>query len=193
MPPRRRGTGKGPMRGRPSRLLPSPSHHSESSQHLNESHSSQSTRHSVSPHSSYSHHSYHSRSHSHHDSFNPANYINLTHPSLNQLDNDSDPEMPPSGTNLHPIELSIDTTTYAGSPYQGPDEWDQYFNQFTFYHTPEHKPQTPSYPPPQTLPPPPEDVQMELQQPPPQPRMPRTGAQMSVRAVQCSGSLPPLP
>ncbi|MFS7960569.1 hypothetical protein Hanom_Chr08g00704621 [Helianthus anomalus] len=55
--------------------------------------------------------------------------------------------MPPSGSNLYPIELSSDTASYAGSPYQGPDEWDQYFNQFTFVNTP-------PYPPPQTSPPP---------------------------------------
>ncbi|MFS7920923.1 hypothetical protein Hanom_Chr03g00230571 [Helianthus anomalus] len=44
--------------------------------------------------------------------------------------------MPPSGSNMHPIELSSDTASYAGSPYQGPDEWDQHFNQFTFVNTP---------------------------------------------------------
>ncbi|MFS8033716.1 hypothetical protein Hanom_Chr17g01572831 [Helianthus anomalus] len=66
--------------------------------------------------------------------------------------------MLPSRTNQHPIELSSDTASYAGSPYHGPDEWDQYFNQFTFYYTPEHQPQTPPYPPPQTPPPPQDDA-----------------------------------
>ncbi|MFS8034216.1 hypothetical protein Hanom_Chr17g01578591 [Helianthus anomalus] len=98
--------------------------------------------------------------------------------------------MPTSETNLHPIELSSDTTSYAGSPYQGPNEWDQYFNQFTFYNTPEHK--TP-YPPPQTPPPPQGDEPMEQQQPPPQPRKPRTGTRMLVRVGQWSGSVPTLP
>ncbi|XP_022003523.1 vegetative cell wall protein gp1-like [Helianthus annuus] len=89
---------------------------------------------------------------------------------------------------MHPIVLSSDTTSYAGSPYQGPDEWDQYFNQFTFVYTP-------PYPPPQMPPPPQEDEPMEhaeQPQPPPQPRKPH-GARMSMRAGQWSGSLPPLP
>ncbi|MFS7987835.1 hypothetical protein Hanom_Chr11g01027521 [Helianthus anomalus] len=179
------------MWGGPSRLLPSPSHHLEHSQHSSELHLSQPARHSVSHHSSHSHHSYHSCSHSYHDSFDPAQYINSPPLSQNQQDNRSDQEMPPSGTNLHPIELSCDTTSYAGSQYQGPDEWGQYFNQFTFYNTLEHK--TPSYPPPQTPPPPPEDEPLEQQQPPPQPRKSRTDARMSVRTGQWSGSLPPLP
>ncbi|XP_021990802.1 extensin-like [Helianthus annuus] len=191
MPPRQRGMRKGPMRGGPSRQLPSHSYNSDPPQYSNESHSSQPARHSVSHHPSHSHPS---RSHSHRDSFDPHQYINSPPPSQNQQDDGSEPEMPPSGTNLHPIELSIDTASYAGSPYQGPDEWDQYFNQFTFYNTPEHK--TPSYPPPQTPPPPPEDEPMETleqKQPPPQPRKPRSGARMSVFAGKWSGSLPPLP
>ncbi|MFS7966957.1 hypothetical protein Hanom_Chr09g00780101 [Helianthus anomalus] len=179
------------MRGRPSRLVPSPSHQSEHFQHLGESHSSQPTRHSVSHHSSHSQHSHYSYFHSYHDSFDPNQYINSPPPSYNKKDNDSDPEMPPSGTNLHPIGLSSDTTSFAGSPYQGPDGWDQYFNQFTFYNTPEHKPQTPSYPPFQTPPPPQEDEPMEQQQA--QLRKPRTGARMLVRAGKWSGSLPPFP
>ncbi|MFS7986787.1 hypothetical protein Hanom_Chr11g01014351 [Helianthus anomalus] len=63
--------------------------------------------------------------------------------------------MPPSGTDQHPIELSSDISSHAGSHYQRPDEWDQYFNQFSFYHTPEHPP--PTYPPPQIPPLPKED------------------------------------
>ncbi|MFS7964162.1 hypothetical protein Hanom_Chr08g00746971 [Helianthus anomalus] len=128
MQPRRRGMGKGPMRGRgPSKPQPSHSHHSKHSEHSNESHLSQPTRHP------YSHHSHSHHSHSHHDSFHASNYLNSPYLSQNQLDNDSDPKMPPSGSNQHPIELSSDTASYAGLPYQGPDKWDQYFNQFTFY------------------------------------------------------------
>ncbi|MFS7918339.1 hypothetical protein Hanom_Chr03g00199821 [Helianthus anomalus] len=96
--------------------------------------------------------------------------------------------MPPSGTHLYLIKLSSDTASYVGSPYQGGDEWDQYFTQFTFVYTP-------PYQPPQTPLPPQEDEPMEpaeQPQPPPQPRKPR-GARMSVRAGQWSGSLPPLP
>ncbi|XP_021975053.1 circumsporozoite protein-like [Helianthus annuus] len=58
----------------------------------------------------------------------------------------------------------------GGSPYQGPNEWDQCFNQFTFVNTP-------PYPHPQTPSPPQEDEPMEpadqQPQPPPQPRKPR--------------------
>ncbi|KAF5770445.1 hypothetical protein HanXRQr2_Chr14g0659521 [Helianthus annuus] len=46
--------------------------------------------------------------------------------------------MPNSGAEQHPIELSSDTTSYHGSPYHGPDEWNMYFNKYTFYNTPEH-------------------------------------------------------
>ncbi|XP_022040160.1 pyrroline-5-carboxylate reductase 1-like [Helianthus annuus] len=173
MPPRQRGRGKGPMRGGPLQLQPSHSHNSDHPQHSSESYSSQHLRRSVSHHS----HSHHS----HHDSFDPNQYINSPPASQNQQNDDSDPEMPPFGTNFHHIELSSDTTSYAGSPYQGPDEWDQYFNQFTLYNTPEHNPHTPSYPPPQTTSPPQEDEPVEpveQQQPPPQPRKPRTRARI---------------
>ncbi|XP_021991651.1 extensin-like [Helianthus annuus] len=103
--------------------------------------------------------------------------------------------MPPSGTDQHPIELSSDIASYAGSPYQGPDEWDQYFNQFSFYHTPEHPP--PTYPPPQTPPLPKEDEpkspdQFKEQQQPQQRKI-HTGVRMSLRAREWSSSLPPLP
>ncbi|MFS8026998.1 hypothetical protein Hanom_Chr16g01493271 [Helianthus anomalus] len=138
------------MRGRgPSQLQPSHSHHSKHPQDSSGSHSSHPARHSFS-HYSYSHHSHHFHSHTHHDSFHPSRYLSSAHPSQNQLHSDSGPDMQPSGTNQDPIELSNDTASYVGSPYQGPDEWDQNFNQFTFYQNPEHQPQTPPYPPPQT-------------------------------------------
>ncbi|MFS7914330.1 hypothetical protein Hanom_Chr02g00152141 [Helianthus anomalus] len=71
--------------------------------------------------------------------------------------------MPPSGSNMHPIEISSGSASYARSPYQGPNEWDQYFSQFNFVHTPPYQPlMTPPLPPP-------EDVQME---PVEQPQLP---------------------
>ncbi|MFS7997376.1 hypothetical protein Hanom_Chr12g01141051 [Helianthus anomalus] len=93
-----------------------------------------------------------------------------------------------SGYNMHPIELLSDTASYIGSLYQGLDEWDQYFNMFTFVTTP-------PYPHPQTPPPPQENEPMEHAEqqplPPPQPRKP-PGARMSVHAGQWSSSLLPL-
>ncbi|MFS7955680.1 hypothetical protein Hanom_Chr07g00645471 [Helianthus anomalus] len=38
------------------------------------------------------------------------------------VDEDSDPIMPPSGSPTHPIEISSGSASYAGSPYKGPDE-----------------------------------------------------------------------
>ncbi|MFS8001393.1 hypothetical protein Hanom_Chr13g01189841 [Helianthus anomalus] len=69
-----------------------------------------------------------------------------------ESDEDPHPEMPLSGTPVHPIEISSGSASYAGSPYQGPHEWDQYWNQFTFEYTPSHHSPTP---------PPQEDVHME--------------------------------
>ncbi|KAJ0575358.1 hypothetical protein HanIR_Chr05g0211861 [Helianthus annuus] len=45
-------------------------------------------------------------------------------------------EMPPLGSHMHPIEISSGSASYAGSPYQSPNEWDQYWNQFTFVKIP---------------------------------------------------------
>ncbi|MFS7934357.1 hypothetical protein Hanom_Chr05g00390661 [Helianthus anomalus] len=196
MPPKRiRGREKGPMRGGPSGHIPSRSHSSDHPQYSSESHSSQSARHSFSNHSSHSHHSHHSHqshhsnSHYFHGSFDPNQLINSPLASQNQLrqhnqpDEDSDPEMPPSGSHMHPFELSSDTASYSNSPYQGPDEWDQYFNQFIFVYTP-------PYQPPMPPPPPPKDEPMEPAeppQPPPQPRKPRVArdGDGETRALKC--------
>ncbi|XP_021995974.1 leucine-rich repeat extensin-like protein 5 [Helianthus annuus] len=68
------------------------------------------------------------------------------------MDDDPDPEMPPSGTPTHPIEIS-DRSSFHGSPYRGPDNYEAV-----------------------TPPPSPE------QQPPPEPpRQTRSNALMSVR------------
>ncbi|MFS8010724.1 hypothetical protein Hanom_Chr14g01300351 [Helianthus anomalus] len=48
-------------------------------------------------------------------SFHASNYIKSPHPSQLPQDDDSDPELPNSGTERHPIELSSDTTSYHGS------------------------------------------------------------------------------
>ncbi|XP_022019447.1 formin-like protein 14 [Helianthus annuus] len=98
--------------------------------------------------------------------------------------------MPPSGSHIHPIEISSGFASYAGSSYQGPNEWDQYWNQFTLENTPSyHSPILPPLPPQ-------EDVQMEpveQPQPPPEPLRRKRGARMSVRLGPRSSSLPPLP
>ncbi|MFS7987836.1 hypothetical protein Hanom_Chr11g01027531 [Helianthus anomalus] len=74
--------------------------------------------------------------------------------------------------------------------YQGPNEWVQYFGQFTFVHTPPYQPPT------SPLPPLPKDVQMEpveQPQPPPEPPRRKGGAHMSVHLGPQSSPLPPLP
>ncbi|XP_021985282.1 histidine-rich glycoprotein-like [Helianthus annuus] len=173
MPPRVRGMGrgKGPMRGGPSGHIPSHSHSSDPYHGSGNAYSSQPARHSVSHdsspsnhhsyHSHYSHQSHHSQqshhshSHSFHGSFDPNLYINTPPAAQNQLDQynepdeDSDPEMPPSGSHMHPIEISSGSASYAGSPYQGPNEWDQHWNQFTFENTPPYHSPTLPPPPPQ--------------------------------------------
>ncbi|XP_022016262.1 WAS/WASL-interacting protein family member 2-like [Helianthus annuus] len=102
-----------------------------------------------------------------------------------ESDEDPDPEMPPSGTPTHPIEIS-DGSSFHGLPYRGPDSFAERWATYNWEYTPPFNPQhqqqqDPSEdscfqavtPPP---PPPPE------QQPPPKPpRRRRSGARMSVR------------
>ncbi|MFS7938522.1 hypothetical protein Hanom_Chr05g00440681 [Helianthus anomalus] len=63
------------------------------------------------------------------------------------MDMDSDPDkaMPPTGTPTHPIGISSGSS-YAGSPYQGPDSWAKRWNSYTWEYTP-YFPNNPPQPP----------------------------------------------
>ncbi|XP_035832784.1 extensin-like [Helianthus annuus] len=103
----------------------------------------------------------------------------------NDMDEDTDPVEPASGTPNHPIEIS-DGSSFHGSPYSGPDSFMEKFNQYDWYFTPsEHshhqKHQDPSVGQQfvAVTPLPPQPVE---QQPPPEPpRRRRSNARMSVR------------
>ncbi|KAJ0598268.1 hypothetical protein HanHA89_Chr04g0163931 [Helianthus annuus] len=73
--------------------------------------------------------------------FNPADYLDVPmgfnplgpedhFPGDNamEVDEDTDPSMPPSGTPNHPIEIS-DGSPFVGSPYNGPDSFEERFRQ----------------------------------------------------------------
>ncbi|KAJ0905578.1 hypothetical protein HanPSC8_Chr07g0295551 [Helianthus annuus] len=91
--------------------------------------------------------------------FNPADYLDVPmgfnplgpedhFPGDNamEVDEDTDPSMPPSGTPNHPIEIS-DGSPFVGSPYNGPDSFEERFRQhdwvFTpsYHNSPLHQPQ----------------------------------------------------
>ncbi|XP_021995227.1 pollen-specific leucine-rich repeat extensin-like protein 3 [Helianthus annuus] len=91
--------------------------------------------------------------------FNPADYLDVPmgfnplgpedhFPGDNamEVDEDTDPSMPPSGTPNHPIEIS-DGSPFVGSPYNGPDSFEVRFRQhdwvFTpsYHNSPLHQPQ----------------------------------------------------
>ncbi|MFS7999249.1 hypothetical protein Hanom_Chr12g01163821 [Helianthus anomalus] len=98
------------------------------------------------------------------------------------LDEDPDPETPPSGTPTHPIDISSGSS-FAGSPYQGPDAYNEWWGQWKFSNTPSYH-NTPPQPPLEeshfeavTLPLPAE----EPPQPPPEPPIRRRNARMPVR------------
>ncbi|MFS7895850.1 hypothetical protein Hanom_Chr04g00338201 [Helianthus anomalus] len=52
-----------------------------------------------------------------------------------EMDDDPDPEMPPTGTPAHPISISSGSS-YAGSPHQGPDSWAERWNTYKWVFTP---------------------------------------------------------
>ncbi|XP_022004316.1 leucine-rich repeat extensin-like protein 5 [Helianthus annuus] len=100
-----------------------------------------------------------------------------------EMDDDPDPEMPPSGTPTHPIEI-FDGSSFHGSPYRGPDSfaerWATYPWEFTPPFNPQHQQQQD----------PSEDSRFQADTPPPQPeqqqppepsRRRRSGARMSVQ------------
>ncbi|KAJ0455183.1 hypothetical protein HanIR_Chr15g0748321 [Helianthus annuus] len=53
------------------------------------------------------------------------------------VDEDTDPSLPPSGTPNHPIEIS-DGSPFRGSPYNGGDSFQERFKQHDWYYTPSH-------------------------------------------------------
>ncbi|KAJ0918763.1 hypothetical protein HanRHA438_Chr05g0221781 [Helianthus annuus] len=112
-------------------------------------------------------------------------------PGENDMDEDTDPMEPATGTPNHPIEIS-DESSFHGSPYRGPDSYQERFKQWDWYFTPsEHsspyqqQQQQQQQDPSEdqrfvaVTPPPPPPVE---QQPPPEPpRRRRSNARMSVR------------
>ncbi|MFS7914256.1 hypothetical protein Hanom_Chr02g00151251 [Helianthus anomalus] len=158
-------------------------HHSFGPQHSHESYHSQ--------------HSHHSQSQGH---FDPNDYINssASHKQLDpgehhhkgyqdmDVDEDPDPVMPLSGTPTHPIDISSGFASYAGSPYQGPDEWAEWWGRYKWEFTPSYH----------NTPPPPEEPYLQAVTPPPppmeeQPPLPprrRWNARMLVRGWPCISS-----
>ncbi|XP_021974652.1 extensin-like [Helianthus annuus] len=53
----------------------------------------------------------------------------------NDMDEDTDPVEPASGTPNHPIEIS-DGSSFHGSPYRGPDSFMEKFNQYDCHYPP---------------------------------------------------------
>jgi len=112
------------------------------------------------------------------------------------MDEDSDPEMPATGSMGHPIYLSSGSNSYAGTPQHYPDEYQEKFAQYIFYDTPSYHStpshHTPSHHTPSYHTPPPEEQQVEQPQLPPRPPRKRN-ARMSVRMGPRVGSLSPPP
>ncbi|KAJ0733634.1 hypothetical protein HanPI659440_Chr11g0410501 [Helianthus annuus] len=54
-----------------------------------------------------------------------------------EVDEDTDPSMPPSGTPNHPIEIS-DGSPFRGSPYNGVDSYEERFKQHDWVYTPSY-------------------------------------------------------
>ncbi|MFS7992575.1 hypothetical protein Hanom_Chr12g01083931 [Helianthus anomalus] len=94
-----------------------------------------------------SHHSYNDPTPAFQSRFNPANFVqepmgfNPLGPEdhlssdNNDMDEDTDPVEPARGTPTHPIEIS-DGFSFHGSPYRGPDSYEERFNQIDWYFTP---------------------------------------------------------
>ncbi|KAJ0451568.1 hypothetical protein HanHA300_Chr15g0569011 [Helianthus annuus] len=171
--------------------------------------------------SHYSHHSL-QRSGSHHSFQNPTPYFQSRFKPIDQInepaghnplgpedhfpeyqdmdvDDDLDPTMPPSGTPTHPIEISSGSS-FAGSPYRGPDLWAEWWSTYKWEFTPLHH----NSPPPQRAPS--EDPHFQAVTPPPAPEQPpppepsrrRRSAPMSMRGgfhfstPQTSSNYPPI-
>ncbi|MFS7977280.1 hypothetical protein Hanom_Chr10g00902171 [Helianthus anomalus] len=230
MPTRVRGKGKGPMRGEPSSHA-GPSHRSTPSASFSSSDSCDDWRHSLEParrsvslgtspsyHYSFGpdepqhfHHSQHSlHSHSFHHSFHHLSHYSHSHNSYSQGHFKPDDlsmhhrvitPMPLSGMPTHPISISSGSS-FAGSPYRGPDTYKEWFGQWDFVNTPSFH-NTPPQPPLEephfeAVTPPPLPVE-EPPQPPPEPPRRRRNARLSVRrgprfsSPQASRNYPPIP
>ncbi|KAM0001360.1 hypothetical protein Hdeb2414_s0377g00880741 [Helianthus debilis subsp. tardiflorus] len=137
--------------------------------------------------------------------FNPANFLqepgnfnplgpedHFSGDHADDMDEDTDPVEPASGTPNHPIEIS-DGSSFHGSPYVGPDSFQAMFTRHEWYYTPSHHSSSQQQEPqPQphnqdssedhrfvaVTPPPPPPIN---QVPPPPPRRRRSGARMSSR------------
>ncbi|MFS7994556.1 hypothetical protein Hanom_Chr12g01107451 [Helianthus anomalus] len=53
------------------------------------------------------------------------------------MDEDSDPVMPPSRMPTRPIDISSGSS-FAGSPYQGPNKYAEWWVQWKFENTPSY-------------------------------------------------------
>ncbi|XP_021995196.1 uncharacterized protein LOC110892334 [Helianthus annuus] len=160
------------------------------------------SRHSfISLQRSLSHHSFGDPTPVFQSRFNPANYIqepvgvnplgpedHFSRDQAMDMDEDTDPVEPATGTPNHPIEVS-DGSSFHGSPYRGPDSYQARFNQYEWYFTPSHhssphqqqqQQQDPSEDSRfmEVTPPPP--LPAVYQAPPEPPRCRRSGVRMSV-------------
>ncbi|MFS7998569.1 hypothetical protein Hanom_Chr12g01155441 [Helianthus anomalus] len=157
---------------------------------------------------SVSHHSYGDPTPVFRGRFDPTNYIqepvgfnplgpddHFSGDHADDMDEDTDPVEPASGTPNHPIEIS-GGSCFHGSPYGGPDSFQAMFTRHEWYYTPSHHSSPHEQQQPQqqqhhqdssedhrfvavTPPPPPPPVQPAPPQPP---RRRRTGSRMSARA-----------
>ncbi|MFS8023189.1 hypothetical protein Hanom_Chr16g01448521 [Helianthus anomalus] len=95
------------------------------------------------------------------------------------VDEDQDPIMPPSGMPTHPIDISSGSTSYAGSPYQGPGEWAEWWGQYKWEYTPSYHNTPPQHQAMEPSPPPPPPVEEQPPPPPLEPSRRRRNARMS--------------
>ncbi|KAJ0724685.1 hypothetical protein HanPI659440_Chr12g0450321 [Helianthus annuus] len=70
-----------------------------------------------------------------HNPLGPEDHFSGGH--VMEVDEDTDPSLPPSGTPNHPIEIS-DGSPYRGSPFNGVDSFQERFRQHDWYYTPSH-------------------------------------------------------
>ncbi|XP_022030597.1 early nodulin-75-like [Helianthus annuus] len=177
-------------------LSSSPSYHDSSGLHQNDE--SDHSHHSFIPlQRSGSHHAFQDPTPYFQSRFNPMNQIQEPegqnplgpadhNPEMQdmEMDEDPDPEMLPTGTPTHPIEISSGSS-FHGSPYRGPDIFAERWATYKWEYTPPHRnspphQQVPSEDPHfQAVTPPPWPAP-EQQLPPKPPRRRRTGARMSV-------------